>query len=239
MDRIDSYIQQAFAKFQDVPEIQAQKEEMADHLRDRVADAIGQGMGEKEAFASATAAMSDAMPDLEQTLAGFLRPEFRPEFQRTGQPKPHTKEIYINFYRYHRAVMLMFAQVLFTLMVLGYIELSSISEHLTMNMIGVIFWVNLVFTINVVYSTIAYMLNPLRVKQVSISSWRMLARYFIGALAVYLGTLLFAISPCCGGPNFNDVMFVLVWFYLLFYSMFFIVFLWLGWFRQSRILKRR
>ncbi|MCL2119220.1 MAG: hypothetical protein FWH27_12415 [Planctomycetaceae bacterium] len=233
MDRIDSYIQQTFAKFRDVPEIQAQKEEMADHLRDRIADAIGQGKSEKEAFASATAAISDAMPDLEQTLAGFLRPEF----QRDGKPKPNTKEIYINFYRYHRAMMLMFAMALLTLLMI------LISEPLTHQkqwdwcrlVGGATAWFNLFLGIHVVYCITAYLLKPNHIRRVSVSPWKLMAKYGIGVFLMITIWLVFCYTEV--SPNDIDRVFRFLLFFLLFYSVFFVAFSCLGWFRQHRYVK--
>ena len=236
MDRIDSYIQQAFAKFRDVSEIQAQKEEMADHLRDRIADAIGQGKSEKEAFASATAAMSDAMPDLEQTLAEFLRPEFK-----TGvKPKPHTKEIYINFYRYHRAMMLMCVQVLFTLMLLGvcevYVDVNNQHwEQWSGILIGMAGWFDLLMGIFIIYSIAAYIINPRKIKQVSMSPWTLMVRFCIGAVLIIILTLIFWYAFLF--PDDADQAFQLLVPFLVFYTAFFIIFCCLGWFRQHRYMK--
>ena len=239
MDRIDSYIRQAFAKFQDVPEIQAQQEEMADHLRDRIADAMGQGKSEKEAFDAATRAMSDAMPDLEQTLAGYLRPEFRPESQTGKKPKPHTKEIYINFYRYHRAMMLMFVQVLFTLVVVGLIgvygEIYKQWERWTGNLTGIAFYFNLFMGIFVIWSVAVYHLKPLHTKRVSAGVWELLAKYGIGFVLITAIVLIQWYATIF--PDDHDAIFQLLLIFLLFYSVSFILFSCLGWFRQQRYTK--
>jgi hypothetical protein len=235
MDRIDTYIQQAFAKFRDVPEIQAQKEEMADHLRDRIADAIGQGKSEKEAFASVSAAMSDAMPDLEQTLAEFLRPEF---LQRVP-PKPNTKDIYINFYRYHRAMMLMFVQVLLALIVLARCEvLSHQGEELwpwINGLLAVTAYFNLGLGICVVCSIVAYLWKPLHVKRVTISPWRLMGKFCIGAILITVFVLVCWYALVL--PDDVDGVFEFILYSLLYYSVFFIMFCWLGWFRQHRYTK--
>ena len=239
MDRIDSYIQQAFTKFQDVSEIQAQKEEMADHLRDRIADAIGQGKSEKDAFASATAAMSDAMPDLEQTLAEFLRPEFKHGVKQ--QPKPNTKEIYINFYRYHRAMMLMFVPALFTLMMILLSDFSVRQMQWEMrwkwidNLMGITAYFNFFVGIFVVFSIVAYILKPRHVKRVSVSPKTLLIKYGIGVFLITTIALVQWYATIF--PEASDETFRLVLYFLLYYSVFFIVFCWLGWFRQHRYMK--
>lgn len=229
MDRIDSYIHEAFAKFRDVPEIQAQKEEMADHLRDRIRDAIAEGKSEREAFDSVTGAVGDSMPDLEQTLAEFLRPEFR----NGERPKPKTKEIYINFYRYHRAIMLLFAQILFTLMIFVMCEFASFGEHLKINLLGLAMWLNLCMGLSIVYSIAAYIWNPYRVKRVSVSPWRLLRKFVLGGLVIFIGLLLLFLSLKMEGPDFDSAMNCLL-FFLLYYMAFFMIFTVLGWFRQSR-----
>lgn len=224
MDRIDSYIQEAFAKFRDVPEIQAQKEEMADHLRDRIRDAIAGGKSEKEAFDSVTSTVGDSMSDLEQTLAEFLRPEFR----NGERPKPKTKGIYINFYRYHRAMMLLFAQILFTLTIF-----AMFVKYLKINLLGLAMWVNLGMGVFIVYSIAAYMWNPYRIKRVSVSVWRLLSKFVFGVLVIFTGVLLFSLFLGMEYSDFDSAMGCLFCF-LLFYLVFFIVFSTLGWFRQSR-----
>ena len=235
MDRIDSYIQQAFAKFQDVPEIQAQKEEMADHLRDRIADAIGQGKSEKDAFASATAAMSDAMPDLEQTLAEFLRPEFKHGVKQ--QPKPNTKEIYINFYRYHRAMMLMFVMAVFTLMMILLSDsfVRQMRWKWIDNLMGVTAYFNVFVGIFVVFTIVAYILKPRHVKRVSVSARTLLIKYGIGVFLITTITLVQWYATIF--PDDSDQAFTMLLCFLLFYSAFFLIFCCLGWYRQSRYMK--
>jgi hypothetical protein len=242
MDRIDSYIRQAFAKFQDVPEIQAQKEEMTDHLRDRIADAIGQGKSEKEAFDSATVTMSEAMPDLEQTLATFLRPEFRPEFQNGEKLKPHTKEVYINFYRYHRAMMLMFALALFTLAMILIGESYAHEKQWPWceNLLGLTVYSNLIIGIYVVCSIVAYIVKPDHIKRVSVSLWKLLAKYGIGVFLITVIVFLQWYATIYSNIRSSydvDGIFLFCFFLLLFYSVFFIVFSCLGWFRQHRYMK--
>jgi len=236
MDRIDSYIHEAFAKFQDVPEIRAQKEEMADHLRDRIRDAIAGGKSEKEAFDSVTRTVGESMPDLEQTLAEFLRKEFR----NGEKPKPKTKEIYINFYRYHRAMMLLFAQILFTLLVLMMCEFilhridinPTLVEQWIRDIHGLIFWFNFVIGIHVVYSIAAYMWNPCRVKRVSVSLLRLLGKFVLGAIVVFIATLIFFATIVAS--LYFDYMLRILLSFLIFYAVFFVIFSLLGWFWQSR-----
>ena len=236
MDRIDSYIHEAFAKFQDVPEIRAQKEEMADHLRDRIRDAIAGGKSEKEAFDSVTRTVGESMPDLEQTLAEFLRKEFR----NGEKPKPKTKEIYINFYRYHRAMMLLFAQILFTLIVLVMCEFilhridiqPNVLQQWIRDIHGLIFWFNFAIGIHVVYSIAAYMWNPCRVKRVSVSLLRLLGKFVLGAIVVFIATLIFFATIVAS--LYIDYMLRLLLSFLIFYAVFFVIFSLLGWFWQSR-----
>ncbi|MDR1492341.1 MAG: hypothetical protein LBT05_06445 [Planctomycetaceae bacterium] len=243
MDRIDISIQEAFAKFQDAPEIRAQKEEMADHLRDRIRDAIQQGKSEKEAFAEATAAVAESMTDLEQTLSQFLQPEFRNDKKRNQIPtKLNSKEIYINYYRYHRAIMLMFAEILLCLTVLFLcVLINDISgayfdpELAVAPLLVITLCTECLLSVFVIYSVVAYMRNPNRVKSVLITWQDWLKRFLLGAVLLLIANMLFFYT--LDSELFKREFFVptsVYLFCLAFYTFFFILFSVWGWMRRGR-----
>lgn|GEM_PF-4090071 len=201
MDRIASYIEQVFAKFQDVPEIRAQKEEMADHLRDRIHDAMNRGMGEKEAFESVTGTMSESMSDLEQTLGEHLRKEYcGGNLAKPIPVKPESKEIYINFYRFHRVFFIFIGQLLLTIPLI-----VTMSNRIPLNpsidaQMGLLCFAIVGLSLAMIFSVCAYVLHPLRIKRVSTDvPWLLLK--FLGYLMLFLG--LFFLPLLYGRVSFD------------------------------------
>lgn len=173
MDRIETYVKEAFAKFKDLSEIQAQKEEMSDHLRDRIRDAISQGASEKKAFEAVTADLSDSMGDLEQTLSEFLRDEYRQE--NIVKPKPETKEIHVNLFRYHGTFLTLFVEALVVLTVLlsvghQYFQLPGISQGVdaNFNVQGILYVLIWTASFHVIISIIRYAVAPLKTKRIPV-----------------------------------------------------------------------
>lgn len=203
MDRIEVYVDGVFAKFKDSPEIRAQKEEMSDHLRDRLRDAVSQGKSEKEAFEAVTADLSESMADLEQSLAEYLRDEYR---QRPAKlPEPKTKEIPINLFRYHGALLTLFLETLILLVVLlcvGFtlFPIPGITPGLaaSFNVEGLLLCLVLAASFHFVVSMIRYAFRPMKMKTVRTGPLGLLATIpFLetGVIALGLTFWLFMLDP--------------------------------------------
>ncbi|MDR1959594.1 MAG: hypothetical protein LBQ54_11240 [Planctomycetaceae bacterium] len=235
MDRIESYIEKAFEKFEDIPEIRAQKEEMTDHLRDRIHDAIHHGMSEKEAFHTVTAQVGESMADLEQTLQEYLRPEYRnlPEKKTSATAKPQEKVLYVNLYRYHRSIVLLLGEFLTAILLLitvNYRLAPEINPDFIDFLLFTYFIFLVVLSLGIILSVLMYVLHPFATKRVTPSVSAMLKKFFLGFAVISAVFVIPSSWPGLGERDFVECTGHFLW-TTFFYTLIYFMSVCLGWWR--------